>query len=632
MEMKHAYLIMAHNNFESLKYLLKAIDDDRNDIYLHIDKKTSYVDLEEIRTWVTKAGLFFAPRIKVFWGHFSVVQCELNLLRMATSKGKYHYYHFLSGVDYPIKSQDEIHECLKDCNKEFVTYHENGTAGDIFDYKIRYYYPFMKWVQRGHHEGPGKKKALLRLITRCSWRVLEKQKQKNVDRRKRYPQINFVKGDNWCSITDDLARYILSKEQLIKKMFRWTNTPDEFFVATIAVNSEFKERIATEKIRLIDWQRGNPYEFVYTDLNELKHSDEFFARKISYVKEPELVRSLEEHIGVRNVEVKNTHPLISIVVPIYNVENYLAMCLASIAAQTYKNLQVLLIDDGSIDGSTEIAKDYAARDDRFVYLHQENKGLSGARNTGIDNARGEYIAFVDSDDWLEPDYIQELLRVALERDSDITIGGLFKEAGNSKKVVPDVGRAYSKTAAMEILDDIFPEKYMLMILAWNKLYKRKLFETIRFPQGKIHEDEYTIHRLIDESELIYTVPKSLYHYRMRQDSITGANTTEDLRHFHIMDAHLDRVECCKRQSYGAYYELIVYSMFEELIELICRYSDEAYKKFKLNGRFRRIMFREYFKNYSQLCGYQRKEYILVMLSPRAYKYRKLRINAQKMAS
>ena len=136
MEMKHAYLIMAHNNFESLKYLLKAIDDDRNDIYLHIDKKTSYVDLEEIRTWVTKAGLFFAPRIKVFWGHFSVVQCELNLLRMATSKGKYHYYHFLSGVDYPIKSQDEIHECLKDCNKEFVTYHENGTAGDIFDYKM----------------------------------------------------------------------------------------------------------------------------------------------------------------------------------------------------------------------------------------------------------------------------------------------------------------------------------------------------------------------------------------------------------------------------------------------------------------------------------------------------------------
>jgi glycosyltransferase involved in cell wall biosynthesis len=627
-EKKHAYLIMAHNELESLKYLLEAIDDERNDIFLHIDKKTSYVDFDEIRTWVNKAGLFFVPRINVRWGHSSFVKCELILLESATKQGRYHYYHFLSGIDYPLKSQDEIHALLQDKNLEYINYHFDGECDDEYAYKIRYYYPLMRWMGRGYHDGPGKKKAILRYITKKQWAHMYKQQQKGVDRRAKYPEIQFVKGDNWVSITDDFARFVISKKNKIMRLSTFANTPDEFFMATLAYNSSFRDRIANDVLRLIDWQRGNPYEFVYTDLQELKHSDKMFARKISYVKEPELVRTLAEHIGVRPISKPATNPLVSIVVPIYNVEKYLEECLESIAAQTYSNIQVLLVDDGSKDGSTKLATDFAARDDRFIYIHQENKGLSGARNTGIENATGEYIAFVDSDDWLEPDYISAMLSVALEKDADITISGLIKENGSKKQIVYDSSFGYSRTAAMNVLDYIFNEKYLMMILAWNKLYKRKLFDNVRYPLGKIHEDEYTIHRLIDKSNLIYTVPKCLYHYRIREDSITGNSLNDDMRHFHLVDAHRDRVQCCRNQIYGDFYGNIVYSMFEEVIDLIRRYSDDAYKKFHLNRKFRMIMLRECIRNYSCLNNRQKKDYLQVLVSPKGYKYKLQRIDAQ----
>ena len=324
----------------------------------------------------------------------------------------------------------------------------------------------------------------------------------------------------------------------------------------------------------------------------------------------------------------STNPLVSIVVPIYNVEKYLEECLESIAAQTYSNIQVLLVDDGSKDGSTKLAADFAAKDNRFSYIHQENRGLSGARNTGIESATGEYIAFVDSDDWLEPDYISAMLTVALEKDADITISGLIKENGSKKQIAYDASFGYSRTAAMNVLDYIFNEKYLMMILAWNKLYKRKLFDNVRYPLGKIHEDEYTIHRLIDESNLIYTVPKCLYHYRIREDGITGNSLNDDMRHFHLVDAHRDRVQCCRNQIYGDFYGNIVYSMFEEVIDLIRRYSDDAYKKLHLNRKFRMIMLRECIRNYSWLNNRQKKDYLQVLVSPKGYKYKLQRIDVQ----
>ncbi len=293
---KHAYLIMAHSNFKSLARLLEAIDDERNDIYLHVDKKAKDFDFNLIRGYVKKSGIFLAPRKKIFWGHTSIVKCELDLLAMATSTDKYQYYHLLSGVDFPLKTQDYIHEYFKDKDLEYVTYFKNGDGGREYLSKVKYYYPFMRILGRADFEGKTFDKKLLRKLRMFNLRYQDRQRANGTDRTKRYSDIEFVKGDQWFSITDDLARYVLSKRKLIAKLFRFTDGPDEFFIQTIAYNSRFKEKIAHEIIREIDWERGSPYEFVYSDIEQLKSSHKLFARKICYENQPKLVDELLKNI------------------------------------------------------------------------------------------------------------------------------------------------------------------------------------------------------------------------------------------------------------------------------------------------------------------------------------------------
>lgn len=629
MERKHAFLIMAHNDFESLKYLLGALDDKRNDIFLHVDKKTSYADFNEIKSWVKDAGLFFANRLDVRWGHTSFVKCEIELFKLATSKGHYHYYHLLSGVDFPIKSMDYVHDYLSDKDLEYINYHHNGDDGDNFFYKIQFYYPLMKWVERGYYDGPGKKLALLRKIVHYNWWLIDRQRERGIDRTKKYPDMEFVKGDNWCSVTDDFARFVVSKEKQIMKMYRFTNAPDEIYLPTLAYNSQFKDRLANNSLRAIDWKRGNPYEYVYTDLKELTEDTvNLFARKISYVNQPVLVQGLREHIGFKLSKPKS-NPLVSVVVPIYNVEAYLQECLDSLSVQTYENIEVLLIDDGSKDSSADIAKTASEKDSRFIYIKQENGGLSAARNTGLDKAKGDYLAVVDSDDWVEPDYIESMLKVALDKNADIVICGLRREDDNPRDITMEGLNCYSKTAAMKILGNIFTDEYMLVIVACNKLFKRSVFEKVRYAKGKIHEDEYAIHRFLDVADLICTVDKTLYHYRIRNDSITGSTRTADLRHFDVLEAHQDRVQCCKRQYYGGFYNLIVYSMFEELLLLMFRYDEDVFKQYHLTSRFRKLLVLECINNYKWLDKHQKKEYGLAILSPIHYKRRVERITNSK---
>ena len=314
---------------------------------------------------------------------------------------------------------------------------------------------------------------------------------------------------------------------------------------------------------------------------------------------------------------------ISIIVPVYNVENYLKECLDSILAQTYKNIQVLLVDDGSKDNSGKIAQEYAAKDSRLRYIYQDNKGLSGARNTGIKKADGEYIAVVDSDDWVEPDYIETMLKTALEKDADVTVCGFVKESKEPKELRIE-NRAYSRTSAMGVLSNIFTDEYLVMNVAWNKLYKKNIFDKVQYAEGKLHEDEYTIHRVIDQADLICTIDKVLYHYRLRDDSIMGSLNTENMRHFDIVDAHLDRVSCCRNQLYGEFYRLIVYSLFEEIIWLMPRYNHDTFKKYRLNRKFRWLMIRECIKNYAQLDKNQKREYLPVIINPEKYIRAKLK--------
>jgi hypothetical protein len=223
------------------------------------------------------------------------------MLKLAI-KGNYHYYHLLSGVDFPLKTQDDMHEFFDKQVSEFISYHKDGYDGDSFLYKIRYYFPLLKYVGKGDRNLQGVRGKLLRKLGIWQDDMLAFQERKGIDRCRKDKGIIHFKGDQWFSITDSFARYIVSKEKEVLRRYRLTNGPDEFFVPTLAMNSEFAKNVRNNSLREIDWNRGNPYEYTIDDLNMLETSDNLFARKLSYDKNPELVEAIIEHLHHKKVE------------------------------------------------------------------------------------------------------------------------------------------------------------------------------------------------------------------------------------------------------------------------------------------------------------------------------------------
>lgn len=207
---------------------------------------------------------------------------------------------------------------------------------------------------------------------------------------------------------------------------------------------------------------------------------------------------------------------ISVIVPIYKVEAYLDECIQSIVSQTHKQLEIILVDDGSPDDCPAICDAWAARDSRIKVIHKENGGLSDARNAGIEIATGDYIAFVDSDDWIKPQMYETMLESIIKENADICACNILscysdrqiawgcKEytVGNSEKIL---SMLYSDTA--------YP------VSAWNKLYRRELWAETQFPKGKICEDAFTTYLLVDKANRIVQIPEVLYCYRIRGNSI-----------------------------------------------------------------------------------------------------------------
>ncbi len=221
--------------------------------------------------------------------------------------------------------------------------------------------------------------------------------------------------------------------------------------------------------------------------------------------------------------------LISVVVPIYNVEKYLDRCVKSILEQTYTNLEVILVDDESPDNCPAMCEEYAKNDARVKVIHQKNKGLSGARNAGIDIAKGEYIAFVDSDDYITNDFIEVLYNACIVTGSEIAQCKYQYVEGNPVDDTKDcfgketqeksTGGLYSYTGK-EMISNMYIPDGAYFVVAWNKLYKASIFKEIRYPLGKIHEDEATTHKLFFEAKKAVFVDKFMYGYFCAQQSIT----------------------------------------------------------------------------------------------------------------
>lgn len=222
---------------------------------------------------------------------------------------------------------------------------------------------------------------------------------------------------------------------------------------------------------------------------------------------------------------------ISVIVPIYKVEQYLNRCIDSIINQTYTNLEIILVDDGSPDNCPKICDEYAKKDDRIKVIHKENGGLSDARNVGLDIASGNYIAFVDSDDYIELNMLESMMNDLIKNNVDLVVCNIRYILGDKKNVkYNENDRILNKYEAMEeyIKDGI------IQAVAWNKLYKRNIIGNMRYKVGKTNEDEFFTYKVINNAEKIYYNSNAFYNYLQRENSITGRYSIK----------RLDGVEAC----------------------------------------------------------------------------------------
>ncbi len=246
-------------------------------------------------------------------------------------------------------------------------------------------------------------------------------------------------------------------------------------------------------------------------------------------------------------------PLISVIVPIYNVEQYLEKCINSILNQTYQNLEIILVDDGSPDNCGSICDSYLSLDQRIRVIHKQNGGLSDARNVGLNMASGDFIAFVDSDDTIMPEMIQKLYQRILTDQSDMAFCG-YKQADQNGIILSECFLPDNVLTGFDALKVSYENNGVLFTIACNKLYKRSLFQYIRFPIGKYHEDEFTTYQIIDQCSRISIIRETLYIYYLRENSIMqGAYS---VKHLDGIEASYERYNYFKRKG-GKYEELLV---------------------------------------------------------------------------
>lgn len=272
---------------------------------------------------------------------------------------------------------------------------------------------------------------------------------------------------------------------------------------------------------------------------------------------------------------------ISVIVPVYNNERFLCQCINSILEQTYTNLEIILIDDGSTDASSQICDTYGQKDARVKVLHQANSGVSAARNAGLDLASGEYIAFVDSDDFLDKNMYEQLIHILEADNADMSICNFHQidEKGNQfdrpSSIVDEVVEPYS------ILERLAEKRGWVYIVVWNRLYKRKVFENIRFPVNKLHEDEWVALPIYTACNKVALTASAYYYYRVNANSIMG-------KKYSI--THLDGVEAV----YNRFLQYQEYGWTELLPSAyICaRRMLEVLKTIKIEGKEERIRKKE----------------------------------------
>lgn len=237
--------------------------------------------------------------------------------------------------------------------------------------------------------------------------------------------------------------------------------------------------------------------------------------------------------------------MLSIIIPIYNVEKYLTKCIESVINQTYKNLEIILVNDGSTDNSKDIINKYSLIDSRIKIINKKNGGLSDARNVGIEIAKGDYIAFLDSDDWIELNMYEKLYSYIKQENADIvqcSYQEVYNEEVNNQKIKEEIKLISGKDS----LYNLYGENHGKTVVVWNKIYKRELFNDIRFPKGKYHEDELTTYKLLYKANKIVDLNLPLVYYRQRDGSIM--NSKFNIKRLDALEAFYEKLQFYRQKN------------------------------------------------------------------------------------
>ena len=292
--------------------------------------------------------------------------------------------------------------------------------------------------------------------------------------------------------------------------------------------------------------------------------------------------------------------MISVIIPVYNAEKYIAECLDSVLSQTYARLEVIAVDDGSPDNSGKILDEYAARDRRIKVLHCDNAGPSTARNRGLRAAEGSYICFVDNDDILAPDYIEKLLSPIRGKKRAFSFCDYSSDYPLEQK--EGITEPVSRDRFKGFLSDLKSPEYIVAVVVWNKLYTRDIWDGLFFPDGKLPDDEAVIYDVIIGSKEIYYVQTPLYYYRRHEGSITADIKKLERTGLYAISTYEDRAEKALKQNDREFAEICIRNSLYRLTEL----SEEIGSRDKEAKKHIAAEYKRIYKKYSRYLNIKRR--------------------------
>ena len=311
---------------------------------------------------------------------------------------------------------------------------------------------------------------------------------------------------------------------------------------------------------------------------------------------------------------------VSIIIPVYNVERYLDRCVESVLRQTYPDFEVLLIDDGSTDHSGTLCDQWAEKDPRVRVTHKENRGVSAARNIGLDSANGEYIAFVDSDDYIAADMVQKLYHALKANHADLSIcrfyfadenGDPLPDKNLDSPIIDEVLSGY------EAIQKLVEEHGWYYHVVWNKLYRRSLFSEIRFPEGIIcGEDAYIAHRLFGNCTRVASIRDACYYYTQRAESVTHRRSFQTL--LNDTGSFLDRAVYCHEQKLYECSGQFYWRAAMGIPNLCAEKEYDPALRTELDKLL--LLFRRNYNLCSPCTVKEKLQIALVLLSPRLYQF------------